>query len=47
MNEAAAKDTIDQRFAALASRVGNGTLIFNRGDYLSVMRKETPYIEML
>ena len=47
MDDAAARVALEQRFRALATRVGKGALTLNRGDYLSVMRKEPPYIEVM
>jgi len=47
MDHATARAAIEHRFRELAARVGSGALILNRGDYLSAMRKEPPYIEVL
>ncbi len=42
-----ARATVARRFGALATRIGKGALILNGGDYLSLMRKEGPLIEVL
>jgi len=47
MDEATAKSVVDQRFGAFATRMGKGTLIMNRGDYLSLIGGGAPRIEML
>ncbi|MES2045279.1 MAG: hypothetical protein V4475_15510 [Pseudomonadota bacterium] len=47
MDDKPARAIVEQRFGTLAARVGKGALILNHGDYLSVMRKEGPSIEVL
>ncbi len=47
MDDEAARKVVERRFIELASRVGTGALIMNRGDYLSLLRKEGPLIEIL
>lgn len=47
MNDEAARTVVERRFGELASRIGKGALILNRGDYLSLLRREGPLIEIL